>query len=58
MLRPSQKNQPNQNIFPDSQGILDNAPIGIFTTTPDGRYLYVNNTLAQMHGYDSPKQLM
>ncbi|MFP4398176.1 MAG: response regulator [Desulfonatronovibrio sp.] len=35
-----------------------NAPIGIFTTTPDGRYLSVNNTLARMHGYDSPRQLM
>ena len=47
-----------QPVFQNPQDILMNAPIGIFTTTPDGRYLSVNNTLARMHGYDSPRQLM
>ncbi|EFI36320.1 PAS/PAC sensor signal transduction histidine kinase [Desulfonatronospira thiodismutans ASO3-1] len=45
-------------VFENPQGILMNAPVCIFTTTPDGRYLSVNNTLARMHGYDSPRQLM
>ncbi len=47
-----------QPVFQNPQAILMNAPIGIFTTTPDGRYLSVNITLARMHGYDSPRQLM
>ncbi|WP_291321354.1 PAS domain S-box protein, partial [Desulfonatronospira sp.] len=47
-----------QPVFENPQEILMNAPVGIFTTTPDGRYLSVNNTHALMHGYDSPRQLM
>ena len=47
-----------QSFFQNPQDILMNAPIGIFTTTPDGRYLSANNTLARMHGYDSPGQLI
>ncbi|WP_045213431.1 PAS domain-containing sensor histidine kinase [Desulfonatronovibrio magnus] len=58
MTRHSKKNMSNQIIFQNPQDILMNAPVGFFTTTPDGRYLSVNNTLAQMHGYDSPRHLM
>lgn len=52
------KSSPEQPVFKNPQDILMNAPVGIFTTTPDGRYLSVNNTLAQMHGYDSPRELV
>jgi PAS domain S-box-containing protein len=38
--------------------ILHHAPIGIFKSTPEGRYLYANQTLAQMYGYGSPQELM
>ena len=54
----NKNNQPSQKDLPDDHAIIMNAPIGIFTTTPDGRYISVNNTLAHMHGYDSPRHLM
>ena len=38
--------------------IFQNAPIGIFQATPEGRPIIVNPALARMHGYDSPEQLM
>jgi diguanylate cyclase (GGDEF)-like protein/PAS domain S-box-containing protein len=38
--------------------IFEDAVIGVFQTTPDGRPLKVNRALAQMHGYDSPEQLL
>lgn len=38
--------------------ILRNAPIGIFLSTPEGKYLFVNKALARMHGYDRPEDLM
>ncbi len=51
-------NQSEPSVFQNPQELLMNAPVGIFTSTPGGRYLCVNNTLALMHGYDSPRQLM
>ncbi|MGE4298650.1 MAG: PAS domain S-box protein [Desulfovibrionaceae bacterium] len=35
----------------------DAAPIGVFLSTPDGRYLYANPALARMYGYASPAAL-
>ncbi|MFN2343711.1 MAG: PAS domain S-box protein [Desulfonatronovibrio sp.] len=55
---PNKKNESSQSPLSDPQDILENAPVGVFTSTPDGRYLYVNNTLAQILGYNSPQQLM
>jgi PAS domain S-box-containing protein len=40
------------------QDIFDNAPLGIFTSTPEGRYISVNPALAKMYGYDSPQDLI
>ncbi len=42
----------------DLQDIFDNAPVGIFTSTPEGRYISVNSTMARMHGYGSPEEMM
>ena len=42
----------------DAQDILDNAPIGIFTSTPEGRYTFANPAMARMYGYDSPEDLL
>jgi PAS domain S-box-containing protein len=42
----------------DYQSILDNAPVGVYRSTPDGRYLLANIRLARMYGYDSPEELM
>ena len=40
------------------RNIFENASEGIFQRTLDGRYLDANPALAQMLGYDSPKELM
>jgi len=39
------------------RSIFENAVIGIFQHSADGRVLSVNPALAQMHGYDSPEHL-
>jgi two-component system cell cycle sensor histidine kinase/response regulator CckA len=38
--------------------IVENAVIGIFQSTPGGRYLSVNPAMAHMLGYDSPQELV
>ena len=40
------------------RNIYENAVIGIFQSTPDGRLLSVNPALARMHGYDSPEEMI
>ncbi|HLD46208.1 MAG TPA: PAS domain S-box protein [Desulfobaccales bacterium] len=40
------------------RGIYENAVIGIFQSTPNGRLLSVNPALARMHGYDSPEEMI
>ena len=38
--------------------IVDNALVGIFQSTPEGRYLTVNSAMAKMMGYDSPLEMV
>lgn len=38
--------------------IFDNAPVGIFQVTLDGRYLTANTSLARIFGYDSQEELI
>lgn len=38
--------------------IVDNAVEGIFQTSPQGRYLTANMSLARMYGYDTPRELI
>ena len=38
--------------------LFTNAPMGVFTSTPDGRFLSANPALARMLGYDSPQELV
>ena len=40
------------------RAIFEDAVVGIFQTTPEGRPLSINRALAQMHGYDSPEHLL
>jgi len=40
------------------ESLCTNAPVGIFQSTPDGRYLSANPFLARMYEYESPGQLM
>jgi diguanylate cyclase (GGDEF)-like protein/PAS domain S-box-containing protein len=38
--------------------IFENAALGIYQSTPEGRYLDVNPALARIYGYASPEELM
>ena len=38
--------------------IFENSALGIFRTSPEGRYLDVNPAMARMLGYDSPQELI
>ncbi len=40
------------------RSIFENALEGIFQSTPNGRYLRVNSSMARIHGYESPEQMM
>ncbi|NNG00375.1 MAG: PAS domain S-box protein [Desulfobacteraceae bacterium] len=40
------------------RGIFENALEGIFQTTPDGRFIDANPSMAQILGYDSPEDLI
>jgi two-component system NtrC family sensor kinase len=39
-------------------GIFDEAIVGIFQSTPDGRFLSVNRTMAHIFGFDSPEEMI
>jgi two-component system cell cycle sensor histidine kinase/response regulator CckA len=38
--------------------IFDHAVVGIFQSTPEGRYISVNQALARMSGYGSPQEMI
>ncbi len=38
--------------------LVDNSPVGIYTTNINGKILFVNEALARMAGYDSPADMM
>ncbi|MBN1534549.1 MAG: PAS domain S-box protein [Spirochaetes bacterium] len=38
--------------------MLENVPVGIYQTSPDGRFLTVNPEMARILGYDSPEELL
>jgi two-component system, NtrC family, sensor kinase len=40
------------------RSIFENAVLGIFQTTPQGRYIACNPTLARIYGYESSEQLL
>jgi two-component system cell cycle sensor histidine kinase/response regulator CckA len=40
------------------RGIFEDAVVGIYQSSPEGKVLSVNRALAEMCGYDSPEQLM
>jgi PAS domain S-box-containing protein len=40
------------------RGIFDKAIVGIFQSTPDGRFLSVNPSMAFTCGYDSPEEMI
>ena len=38
--------------------IFEDAVVGIYQSTPEGRFLMVNSALAQVYGYESPEELV
>jgi len=40
------------------RNLYDNAPVGIFASSPDGHYLRVNDRLARMYGYGGAAEFM
>jgi PAS domain S-box-containing protein len=40
------------------RNIYENATEGIFQTSPDGRFISANPSLARIHGYGSPQELI
>ena len=38
--------------------LFEDAVVGIFQASPDGRLLHINREFAKMHGYDSPAELL
>jgi diguanylate cyclase (GGDEF)-like protein/PAS domain S-box-containing protein len=40
------------------RAIFEDAVVGIFQITPEGRPLSANRALARMHGFDTPEQLL
>ncbi len=42
----------------DYQTFFEKSLVGMYRTTPDGRFLAANSALAELLGYESPKELM
>ncbi len=40
------------------RNLVENAPVGIGISTVDGRAIFRNKTIAQMHGYDSVEEFL
>ena len=40
------------------RNLVDNSLVGVFSTTLDGRFIFVNDALARMYDFDSPKLMM
>jgi PAS domain S-box-containing protein len=40
------------------RAIFENAVMGIYQSTPDGRYVDVNSAFARTFGYDSPREMI
>lgn len=53
---PNDSDRPPPYNTEKSRDVLLSAPIGFFTSTPEGRFLTVNPAMARMLGYDNPAQ--
>jgi two-component system cell cycle sensor histidine kinase/response regulator CckA len=40
------------------RNIFENSALGMFQSTPEGRFLSANQAVARIHGYESPEDLM
>jgi len=54
-IAPEKPSEREDHVYFD---LYDNAPIGIFRSTPEGKIIAANRACAWMLGYDSPEQLI
>ncbi|BAH76216.1 PAS domain S-box protein [Solidesulfovibrio magneticus] len=47
-----------RNLEKRYRELIENAPIGVFQSTPGGRFIATNQRLATMYGYDSAQDLI
>ena len=40
------------------QSIFENSPVGVFQSTPQGRFITVNSAMAQIYGYGSAQEML
>jgi PAS domain S-box-containing protein len=40
------------------RALVDNSLVGVFNTSLDGKFLFVNDALARMYDFDSPEQMV
>ncbi len=57
MSKPIANNMILSQFSQDFQTIFENSPIGIFLSSPEGKYIYVNPALAGMLGYATTEEL-
>lgn len=43
---------------PMLNSLIENAVVGFYQSTPEGRFTWVNTAFAKILGYDTPEQLM
>ena len=53
-----QKNEQLRIAEENYRSIFENAVEGIFQSSPSGRFIIVNSALAQIYGYDSPREML
>ena len=40
------------------RGLVDNSMVGVFSSTLNGQFIFVNNALARMYDFDNPEQMI
>lgn len=40
------------------RGLVDNAVVGVFASTLDGRFTFVNDTMVRLYDFDTPEQMI
>ncbi len=57
----TERKQVEETLRASEQGIrnlFENVPVGMFQSTPEGKFIYVNRAIAQMLGYSSPAEVI
>ncbi len=56
-----ERKQSEENLRISEQkyrGLVDNSLVGVFSSTLDGHFLFVNDAMARLGGFDSPELMM